>query len=465
MRQISGIESPVGPERHIFRYIGSFFLAMLVPSAMIGLAILVFSSRDLPEPRQNAPIYLIFLDPLPSGSFRQIIGEDRLPAFEALQTRGVLGTIADREVRDEIAARMQLVTGKDSVDILGAGIRLDPTTRTPCPRSIHAGVRTATLQEIARWNHRPVYIGESSDADSLTHNGLHIMEWCRGETSVAIYLTDCNSKLAAIQSRIPEKAVMAVVCPGELRKASHVFRLNAWLAQQGFLSFDGSGGIDWSKTSAFGVNQGEYGIRINRNSLYPGAPVSDTGFRDVRRSVAASLKVFCPGNDEIPLCRTLMHGQERYPERLDGDYPDIEFAPRDPWTDLAIDVRNPSACEGSECLTANNSDETVVFSADGGFLILSGPPFQKNRQFGTGAPGAHPNRFHNTDLTPTLLFVMDLPIGRDMTGRVLRPILSNEWEANPIRFITTHDRIDPRVSQPRFDDLAAGQGEGDVRGN
>ncbi len=464
MRPFSGAESPDRPERPVFRNIGSLCLALLVPAAMIGLALLVFSARKLPQPRQNAPIYLIILDPLPSGSFRQPL-VDRLSAFQTLRENGVFGAITDPGGRDAIAACMELVTGKETAGILGAGIRLDPATRTPEPRSIHSGVRTATLQEITRWHHRSVYIDETSGTDTLPLEGLHIMEWRRGETPVMTYLSACDSELTALRARIPEKSVIALVCPGTTRKASHVFRLNAWLAQQGFLTTDASGRIDWSRTAAFAADQGEYGIRINRSALYPDAPVSDDGFRDLRRDVATALKAYCPGNDEIPLCRTLTPGQDRYPGRLDGDYADLEFTPREPWTDLAIDLDILSPCGGSGCLVENNSEETVVFSADGGFMILSGPPFQKNRQFGTESPGANPNHFLNTDLTPTLLFVMDLPIGRDMTGRVLRPILSNEWEANPIRFIATHDRIDPRVIQPRFDDRSARQGEGNVRGD
>lgn len=71
--------------------------------------------------------------------------------------------------------------------------------------------------------------------------------------------------------------------------------------------------------------------------------------------------------------------------------------------------------------------------APDGILILSGPFFKKNAVF-VEKPGLE-------DITPTILTLLGIPVGEDMSGRILREVFQPEFlEQFPPRSIYSHDR-------------------------
>lgn len=67
-----------------------------------------------------------------------------------------------------------------------------------------------------------------------------------------------------------------------------------------------------------------------------------------------------------------------------------------------------------------------------GIVILSGPSFRKKHEF-TGAT--------LFDITPTLLYALNIPIGRDMDGRVLFDAFRPDYiKVNPPKLTASHDK-------------------------
>jgi len=85
---------------------------------------------------------------------------------------------------------------------------------------------------------------------------------------------------------------------------------------------------------------------------------------------------------------------------------------------------------------AYNSEDLIDYSRDGvheheGILIISGPNIRKNVRVQSASV---------YDITPTMLYLFGLPVGRDMDGRVLAevvdPYLLRKF---PLRFVATHE--------------------------
>jgi hypothetical protein len=66
-----------------------------------------------------------------------------------------------------------------------------------------------------------------------------------------------------------------------------------------------------------------------------------------------------------------------------------------------------------------------------GILIMSGQGVKKN---------AHIGRVSVLDLTPTMLALLNLPVGRDMDGVVLTHALEEDYlRRHPVRYVDTHE--------------------------
>jgi hypothetical protein len=57
-------------------------------------------------------------------------------------------------------------------------------------------------------------------------------------------------------------------------------------------------------------------------------------------------------------------------------------------------------------------------------------------------PGALLQQASVLDVAPTILYLMGLPVGRDMEGRVLTEMLDEEFtRAHPLSFISSYDAV------------------------
>jgi len=83
-----------------------------------------------------------------------------------------------------------------------------------------------------------------------------------------------------------------------------------------------------------------------------------------------------------------------------------------------------------------------------GILVMSGPQIKQGAEIET------PVVF---DITPTLLHLAAVPVGRDMNGRVLESAIKDEFMAeNPVRYIETHDKgmeKKKEIASPRDADI------------
>jgi hypothetical protein len=78
-----------------------------------------------------------------------------------------------------------------------------------------------------------------------------------------------------------------------------------------------------------------------------------------------------------------------------------------------------------------------------GAATHGGPPDGVLLVVGEGIrPGATPTRASVLDVAPTLLYLLGLPVARDMEGRVLTEILEPEFaRLNPVTFIPSYESL------------------------
>ncbi|KAB2940746.1 MAG: alkaline phosphatase family protein [Phycisphaerae bacterium] len=118
-------------------------------------------------------------------------------------------------------------------------------------------------------------------------------------------------------------------------------------------------------------------------------------------------------------------------------------------------------------LQRTGPNDTVLVISDHGFGDNPGrapiqrtyddwiqPPFWHHRQGILAASGGPIRKGQDgvaatiTDIAPTVLALLGLPVGKDMDGRVLTELLTPEFLAqHPVRFVDTYDPA-PRVSAP-----------------
>ncbi len=90
----------------------------------------------------------------------------------------------------------------------------------------------------------------------------------------------------------------------------------------------------------------------------------------------------------------------------------------------------------------STASKPVPLASNRTLLLLSGPPVAKGVDAGRGSLA---------DVTPTILRLLDLPVGADMDGRVLEKVLRPQWlTAHPERVVETHDADwNPQTRYPR----------------
>ncbi len=80
-----------------------------------------------------------------------------------------------------------------------------------------------------------------------------------------------------------------------------------------------------------------------------------------------------------------------------------------------------------------------------GIMIIKGPSIK---------PGSRLEYAHVYDITPTLLYLFDLPVGEDMDGKVLLGAFREKFKKrNKVRFIPSYEGFQQKLDQKRSKDL------------
>jgi predicted AlkP superfamily phosphohydrolase/phosphomutase len=204
---------------------------------------------------------------------------------------------------------------------------------------------------------------------------------------------------------------------GRLRRSLDKRRGGYSLLKKWFLSFSD---VDWSRTEAYSV--GPIGqIYINLKGREPqGIVHPGKEYERVRTRITDTLETLSsPGSGES-LIKHIYKKEELYWGKHLNDAPDIVFLPRKLETVALGDFEFPSNCliEPAYGISAHHRME--------GILLLSG----KNIRSGVKLHEAE-----ITDLAPTILYALDLPIPDDMDGKVLTQVFDESaLNVRPVRY-------------------------------
>jgi predicted AlkP superfamily phosphohydrolase/phosphomutase len=204
---------------------------------------------------------------------------------------------------------------------------------------------------------------------------------------------------------------------GRLRRSLDKRRGGYSLLKKWFLSFSD---VDWSRTEAYSV--GPIGqIYVNLEGREPQGIVHPSKeYERVRTRIINALEALSNPRSGESLVEHIYRKEELYWGKYLDDAPDIVFLPRKLETVALGDFEFPSNCliEPAYGISAHHRME--------GILLLSG----KNIRRGVELSGAA-----ITDLAPTILYALDLPIPGDMDGKVLTQAFDeNALNVRPVRY-------------------------------
>jgi predicted AlkP superfamily phosphohydrolase/phosphomutase len=164
--------------------------------------------------------------------------------------------------------------------------------------------------------------------------------------------------------------------------------------------------IDWSKTKAFAGNHTEQGIYLNVKGREPqGIVEPGAEYEELREYIIRRLYQLEDPDIRGKVVNKVYKREEVY----SGPY--IKFAP-----DLFLVLKNGSYLAQKECYPGplfRYTNKTTGTHSFEGIFIAKG----KNIKKGQGL-----TKLHVTDVTPTVLHLLDQPIPSDMDGRVLTEI-------------------------------------------
>ncbi len=171
-------------------------------------------------------------------------------------------------------------------------------------------------------------------------------------------------------------------------------------------------------TRAFGGGRFEKGIYLNEKGKRPAGTVKPGAeYEALRAELIASLeKVKDPRSGEY-VFEWIKPREEVYSGGFSRLAPDILFE-NNPGYEVVPGIRNN--------LFDCNADMSGIHEPEGIF-VSSGPAIKKNHHFESA---------HITDVAPTILYLMGLPVDADMDGRLLEDIIRDDYKSeHPPEFI------------------------------
>jgi predicted AlkP superfamily phosphohydrolase/phosphomutase len=181
--------------------------------------------------------------------------------------------------------------------------------------------------------------------------------------------------------------------------------------------------IDWSQTQAFA--QGYYGnIYLNLKGREPMGVVEPTEYEDVLRNLTEKLEELQHPDDGFPLVEKVYRRDELYHGPQLNRLPDLVLVMRN-YSHIA---RLGSEGDKGKHLLGRPFEEYGSLAHTGshrleGILFLFGQSFHHNAHEKLEGPCL-------ADMTPTILYLLDLPIPSYIDGRVLTEFIRPGWVAD-----------------------------------
>lgn len=190
---------------------------------------------------------------------------------------------------------------------------------------------------------------------------------------------------------------------------------------------EGLSAIHWAKTVAFLAE--EDSIRIHLKTRYPEGIVEPEAYEALRDELIGKLATLRDPETGEPLFDKILKREEIYRGPYSQQMPDIFLVTKDSRYDVSGKCfRNQQQAKFGHafvCKQTNWSGANGRHRPDGIFLI-NGPHCQ---------PKIELKDLSLTDILPTILFAMGLPIPRDVDGRVLTEAFTEDFlQQNTIRY-------------------------------
>lgn len=182
-------------------------------------------------------------------------------------------------------------------------------------------------------------------------------------------------------------------------------------------------GINWSKTNAF-VSEVE-GIRINLKEKYPEGTVDEEDYERLRKIIIEEAKKLKDPETGESIFEHINKKEEIYRGDCVDRFPDIILRPDERYT-ISPKVL-PKRTRGNNFLAREEHWRKISGShRQYGIFILEGQDCNS---------GIELDPVEITDIVPTVLYQMGLPIPDDIDGKVPEKAFKQEFiKANPIRF-------------------------------
>ena len=219
---------------------------------------------------------------------------------------------------------------------------------------------------------------------------------------------------------------------------SHVlwkWNYNNLLNKLGLLEFkNNSDEIDWSKTKAYYLGGfAKNGININLKEREGYGIVEQKEYDTLKEDIIKKLLSirFTNQNFIEGKSTNLFNSieKESFPDIVLNDYFRFKWGEREK-------VYNKNIIINNEIYALKEFVELNTWSAEhevSGIFLMKGPNIKKNKLISADV----------IDVTPTILYLFDLPIGRDMDGRVLTESINEEHLIqNPIKYIDSYNEVE-----------------------
>jgi predicted AlkP superfamily phosphohydrolase/phosphomutase len=225
-----------------------------------------------------------------------------------------------------------------------------------------------------------------------------------------------------IQEKLPPGTTLIVMSDHGFHSFRRGVNLNTWLVQNGYMVFQGQEGqrktledlfgrgkfwegVDWSKTRAYAVGLGQIYFNL-RGRESQGIVSSGAEYTALQEEIASKLVQLKDPDDDAQVMRAVYKRDDIYKGDFLTNAPDVQVGFNDGyrvgWQDTLGVIRrsvvenNNRKWSGDHCATATEISGGVIFT---------------NRKL--------PEKPHITDLAPTVLKLLEVPIPADLDGKPL----------------------------------------------
>ncbi len=276
-----------------------------------------------------------------------------------------------------------------------------------------------TICDNIDWNDTALIIMSDHGAGPRTGKSIFVNEWLIGEDSknrLQVFLDDVKYLLKGkvisflLKTIPPEmKGLLMKILPFAASKTATYLRFSS---------------INWSKTKVFA---GEVeGLRINLKGKYPRGTVDLDEYEPLRNTIVEEIKRLKDPDTGQPVFKGVYKREEIFKGNSVEEFPDIILKPEDKY------YISPKFFRKKGLMQRN------FLSEDAHWRKISG----SHRQFGIFImkgpdciSGAELESVDITDIFPTVLYQMGIPIPDDVDGKIAEGAFKPEFiKANPVRF-------------------------------